>query len=538
MGTGRLLIALVASALAVAACDEPDPAGPEAPSPALSQVPPGGPFWRFGGKGLADTRHADAGSRINGTNVATLGVGWAFTTGGDVSATPSVDAQSVYFPDRAGNIYSLDRKTGAVNWSRTVSEYTGAPFSRTTPAIQGNRLIFGDQGGRAGLGASLVAVERATGDVIWTTKVDDHPLSVVTQSPVIVRDMVFVGVSSFEETAASVPGYPCCTFRGSVVALDLMTGQILWKTYMAPGIPGYSGAAVWGSTPAVDPARGAVYVTTGNNYSVPDAASECVAANEGDAQAIAQCLAPDDFFDAIVALDLETGAILWASRTLPYDAWTSACLSGTTAENCPSPIGRNFDFGEGPALFTVTSPMGLPLDVIGAGQKSGQYRVLDRATGLVYWITNVGPGGIYGGMIWGSATDGDRIYTANANSQHQNWGLVGGPFTQDGFWSAMDARTGEILWQTPDPVAGAINQGPVAVANDVVFACSMDPVGHMYALSAETGQVLWTFASGGSCNAGAAIVDGQVFWGSGSGDPGSPLGGTPNNRFYAFQLPN
>ena len=536
MGTRRLLFALIASALAMGGCDAPDPAAPEVPGPALSQVPSGGPFWRFGGKDLADTRHAAAGTRIDGTNVATLAVSWVVTTGGDVSATPSVDAQAVYVPDWAGNLYSLDRRTGAVNWSRTMSELTGAPFSRTTPAIHGNRVIFGDQGGRAGIGASLVALDKSTGELQWSTKVDEHPLAVITQSPVVVRDMVLVGVSSIEETLAAAPGYPCCSFRGSVVALDVITGQIIWKTYMAPGIPGYSGAGVWGSTPAVDPSRGTVYVTTGNNYSVPDAVLDCVAANQGDSQAVSACLAPDDFFDAIVALDLETGAVLWATKTVPYDAWTSACLSGPTAENCPDPAGSNFDFGEGPALFTVTSPLGLPLDVVGAGQKSGQYWVLDRSTGLIQWVTSVGPGGTFGGMIWGSATDGERIYTANANSDRRNWGLVGGSFTEDGFWSALDARTGEILWQTPDPVSGSINQGPVAVANDVVFGCSMDPGGGMYALAAESGQILWSFSSGGSCNAGAAIVDGQVFWGSGYSALADQLGGTANNKLYAFGI--
>ena len=127
--------------------------------------------------------------------------------------------------------------------------------------------------------------------------------------------------------------------------------------------------------------------------------------------------------------------------------------------------------------------------------------------------------------------------TANANAFFQPWGLVGGTEVDYGFWSAMDVSTGEILWQTPDPIPFNTNQGPVSTANGVVYACSMDANGHMYAMDASSGEVLWSFASGGSCNAGAAIVGGQVFWGSGyAALAGFIPGAGPNNRLHAFSL--
>ncbi len=538
----RLLIRFTPLVLlaAVAACSDGSPTEPPSAPDALAASGPGaGAFWPFGGQNLQNTRHADRGVHISSANVGSLGVKWVFQAGGDISATPSVDATSVYFPDWAGNVFSLDRKTGEVNWAR--QDFAGAPgnFSRTTPAIHGNMVIYGDQGGRQFQGATLWAVNKRTGEPIWTTQLDAHPAAIVTQSPIVFSGHVYVGVSSSEELFATAPGYPCCTFRGSVVALDVNTGAIVWKTYMAPDIAGYSGNAVWGPTAALDVSRGSLYVTTGNNYTVPQAELDCVAANQGDPDAIAACLDPANYFDSVVSLDLTTGQVLWASKTVPFDAWTVACIFGFPEENCTSPTGPNLDFGEGPALFTTGGSL-FRKDVVGAGQKSGQYWVFDRGTGEVVWWTQAGPGSLLGGMIWGSAVDGERIYTANANALHTPHGLVGGGVVDYGFWSAMDAVTGEIVWQTPDPIAGNVNQGPVTVANDVVFACSMDADGHMYAMDARTGSVLWSFASGGSCNAGAAVVGSSVYWGSGYSSLAGFLQPNPtgNNKLYAFELPD
>jgi polyvinyl alcohol dehydrogenase (cytochrome) len=184
-------------------------------------------------------------------------------------------------------------------------------------------------------------------------------------------------------------------------------------------------------------------------------------------------------------------------------------------------------------LFTVKGPNGMPRDLVGAGQKSGQFWALNPDSGAVVWETQVGPGGTLGGLEWGSATDGDLIYVAETNINQTPWTLPNGTTVTSGFWSALDAATGQILWQTPDP-QDAIDTGPVTGANGVVYACSMDPDGYMYAMDSSTGNILWSFASGGSCNSGAAISGGMVFWGSGYSNLGL---GTPNNKFYAFQLP-
>lgn len=492
--------------------------------------------WPLSGKDVSHTRHQDNEQKVSTANVAGLEPRWVFQAGGDVSATPTVDEQSVYFTDWAGGIYRLDADTGAVRWARKVEDYTGIPgsISRSSPVLDGRRLIFGDV---SGPGAHVVAVDREDARLLWLAEADPHPMARVTQSPIVFRGRVYVGVSSNEAAAATDPAYPCCSFRGSVVALDAETGMVVWRTYMSA--PGYWGAAVWGGTPTVDAERRLVFVTTGNNYSVPGAAAQCV--RERPLSDALACLPDDNYFDSVVALDLDTGAVRWATRVQSYDSFNLACgAPGSTDEgNCPSPTGPDYDLGAGSNLFTATVG-GRAQDLVGAGQKSGIYWALDRASGRVVWRTQVGPGSPEGGIMWGSAFDGKYLYTANANARRADHALVpSGKHTQTGSWSALDPATGRIVWQTAAPEDNQIpgplawTPGPVTVANGVLYAGSMQGNGPMYAMDASDGRILWTFASGGSVNSGPAVANGIVYWGSGYTRFGF---GTPNDKLYAFAV--
>jgi polyvinyl alcohol dehydrogenase (cytochrome) len=500
--------------------------------------------WRSAGHDLSNSRSQPRETQINATNANRLTPKWTFTTEGDVWATPSVDANYLYFPDAAGNLFAVNRASGAQLWKRKIAEYTGIAnvISRNTPAISGRTLVLGDQGGRLGAGAKVFAVDKRNGNKLWATQVDSHPAAVITQSPVIHEGVVYVGVSSVEETlAATAPGYTCCSFRGSVLALDQFTGAILWKTYMVPGeeTPGFAGGAVWSSTPVVDQTRNSLYITTGNNYTVPVAILDCQGLPTP--AEVEQCVAEvpgseHNHFDAIVSLNLRTGAIKWARSMIPFDSWNIACLFSVPGNegNCTDPKGEDYDFGQGATLYRARLGR-RTRQLLGAGQKSGVYWAVDPSNGDVVWSTQVGPGGSLGGLEWGSATDGTRIYTAVANSGSQPWTLPSGEVATSGFWSALDAATGAVLWATRGfPAVSTTNQGPVSVANGVVYGGTIDGPGTMYALNAANGSTLWTFASGGSVNAGAAIVDGTVYWGSGYGVPGFGL--TPNNKLHAFVL--
>lgn len=486
----------------------------------------GGALWPTAGQNIANTRHQATERKLSVANVHRLEVKWAFTTGGDVSATPAVDGQRVYVPDWAGNLYAVDRSTGQQVWKASIPAATGIPGdkARATPAIAGGKLIVGTQGPFGG-GGKMLAFDKDTGALLWSTQLDNHPATIITQSATVHGGRVFIGTSSQEEALALIDGYPCCSFRGSMLALDVDTGAILWRTWMVPA--GYSGGAIWGSSPAVDVRRGQVYIATGNNYSVPPAVLACVAA-AGTPEATSACIAADNHFDAVMALDAATGAIRWVTRALPYDAWTVDCIPFFgDGDNCPQPAGPDYDFGQAPALFSAGGR-----DVVGAGQKSGQYWAFDPVSGAVRWVTQAGPGGTAGGLQWGSAVDGRRVYTANANSNTKPWTLPNGNVTNAGVWSGIDATTGALLWQTTPPHGGSTS-GPVTTANGLVFGCALDATGHMYALNAATGAVLWQFASGGSCLSGAAISNGELYWGSGYSNFGF---GTPNNTLYAFEL--
>lgn len=496
--------------------------------------------WPSAGQNISNTR-SQSSTTISTSNAKSLTKKWTFTAHGSVSATPSVAGGVVYVPDWGGYLNAINASTGATIWSYPISKYDGVAGSvaRDTPAVYGSTIILGDQNG-----AHVFAVNRNTGALVWSTQVDRHPEAIITANPVIYDGMVYVGVSSHEEIAAANPSYPCCTFRGSMVALRAKTGTKVWKTYTVPPnqgkTGGYSGGAVW-DTPAIDPGTGLIYFGTGNNYSVPASVAACEAA--ADPPGSGQCTSKHDYFDAIMALNLRNGKVAWTSKSIAYDTWTVACFAG--ASWCPSKTSPDYDMGgSGPNLMTVTIK-GQSERVVGIGQKSGVYWLFDAATGKLLWHKLVGPGGTFGGIEWGTAYGGRHIYVAIADSNHtpynptENGKLDTSVTLTGGSWAALDPATGEIVWQTGDPTTGAVDMGPVSVAGGVVFAGSdgtggAGGAGAMYALNGDTGQIEWSFPTAGSVNSGPAIVGGDVFWGSGY----SPLSGlgitTKDNKLYMF----
>jgi polyvinyl alcohol dehydrogenase (cytochrome) len=493
------------------------------------------------GQNYSNTSSAQ--SSISAASVSTLNPTWTFTTGGDVSARAAVVNGVAYFPDWAGNLYAVNTATGKAVWSHQLSDYGLAPgtAARTSPAVSNGVVYIGTQyvaptGSPATQPPTgwLLAVNAASGKLVWKIRPDtSNQWPVITASPVVANGVVFVGMTANDEFAAVNPNFVCCSARGNVVAVNAATGNVLWQTFTVPA--GYSGGAVWGSNPVVDTARNTLFIGTGNNYSAPtDPAYVACIAGGGTA---ATCQSPSDHSDSILALDLTTGSVKWSTRlqnwnqgaygvTNGSDDWNVGCVYGV---NCPPSSGPDYDFGSAPNEITYTGPHG-PKTIIGAGQKSGLYYALDPDTGAELWQTQVGPGSSLGGLEWGSASDGTRIYVAVAN-------FYGIPYAggNAGSWAALDPATGQILWQVADP-NGAIDLGPVTVANGVVYAGSMAgsvTAPTMFALDASSGKTLWSFAAGSSVIAGATVVGDYVFWGSGYAHLGIP-GYTGNNKFYAF----
>src|SRR6266403_1274433 len=191
--------------------------------------------WRIAGQNLNNSWSQPAEHSISPVNVKDLSPKWVFTTGGDVSATPTVDGDAVYFPDWGGNLFAVKKQSGDLIWSRKISDYDGVAgaISRVSPAVDGDQLIIGDilSSRQVHNGANVMSIDRKTGTLRWITQVDAHPAAIITGSPVIFNGVVYIGVSSSEETLALDPTYPCCSFRGSIVALNEKTGAILWKTF-------------------------------------------------------------------------------------------------------------------------------------------------------------------------------------------------------------------------------------------------------------------------------------------------------------------
>jgi len=517
-----------------------------------------GSDWRMIGHDPANTRNQPFEHRIRPANAHRLALKWVATTAGDVSATPAVVDGAVYFGDFGGMLWKLDARTGAVIWSRLVSDYTGIPgdIARTSPSLVGNMLVVGDL-----RHPNMLGINAKTGDLRWMTQVHPDPKGIMTGSPVVVGDTIFTGVS------ASGAGGPGATFRGAIVALNAHTGRILWRTYSLPdngGVAGgYAGATMF-APPAVDVRAGLVYGTFGQPYTEPASVTACHAANGGFTES---CEEPGSYLKSVVAFDMKTGEPRWSHRVQGHEPWLRACGNLPPAVTwCPAEAdGEKWDLGgsgvnvmrlrvdrhwrndHGQWRFVEAHRR----DFVGIGGKSGVYTLLDATTGKFVWNTLIGPGGDQGGMEWGTAFDGDRIYVSITNHHHIRYKLTqNGVLTDEtvtgGSWAALDPKTGRILWQTADPqvetlpglgTVGVWDLAPVTVANGVLYAASMAKLptqNQMFALDAATGAILWQYGAGSSVNSGPAVVNGSVYWGTGYTRSG--VEGSGNKQLFAFSI--
>ena len=529
-----------------------DPAGtldsPLAPLPASAFCAAGvatavdlaAPAWNGWGVDLGNRRFQTAeAAGITADNVGGLSLKWAFGFPGvtDTGSQATVVAGRALVGTRNGFVYALDAATGCVHWVHEAPTGVRSAISVGPADGGGFSAYFGDTF------ASVHAVDLMSGELRWTTRVDDHVASQITGAPALHEGRLYVPVASLEEVSAADPRYECCTFRGSVVALDAATGERLWKTFVIQEAPrrtrinvagaqnwGPSGAGVW-SAPTIDPGRNLLYVATGDAYSDP--------------------AAPES--DAIVAMTMDTGDIRWVTQTTPGDAFTIACVGAGTfpglpggdnpimRANCPESNGPDVDYGSAPIL--ITGPDGR--DLLLAGQKSGVMYGMRPEDGEIVWETRVSDGGLIGGIEWGFATDGEQVFASISDAMEKDPGEAGGV-------TALRVDDGELVWHAP-PVQdtcggreGCHTAQPAAVTliPGVVFAGSLD--GHLRAHDVDTGQVIWDVdtarqfrtvngveARGGSLNGpGSTIVDGMLYVISGY----SSFGFMPGNVLLAFTV--
>ena len=479
----------------------------------------GGPQWNGWGVDLTNSRFQPADhAGLAAEDVPRLRLEWAFGYPNSATAQsqPTVVGGRLFVASERGVVYALDAKTGCTHW--TFAAQSGVRSAMTVTRLEDGRhaLFFGD------FNANVYALDAATGAEIWRRDVEAHEGARITGAPVYQDGRLYVPVSSLEELLAANPEYPCCTFRGSIAALNAATGESIWQSFTIPEPPqprgrnpegfylmGPSGAAVW-SAPTIDARRGLVYAATGNAYTEPAAATS----------------------DAIIAFDLDTGAIRWTNQFTPDDAFILNCGGGNP--NCPDDDGPDFDFGASPVLVTMSD--GRELLVV--GQKSGVGYGLDPdRDGAIAWRYQVGAGSLLGGIEWGFAVDGEKAYFANSDY------LTPEP----GGLAAVRLRTGELVWyaEPHEPVCEGCSPALLAAVTaipGVVFSGAYD--GLFRAFDAENGSVLWEFdtngaydtvngvtGGGGSINGpGPVVVDGMVYVNSGY----AAFGGRPGNVLLAF----
>jgi len=312
--------------------------------------------------------------------------------------------------------------------------------------------------------------------------------------------------------------------------------------YNLVGPPNFAGNAIWGSSPAIDTDTGTVYFGTGNNYIISPELESCynVTAQANWETQCNQVYAPDNYVESIVALNVNTGAKVWARRLTPYDAWTVACFYG--GPNCPKSPGEDSDFGMAPVLSTVLGQKALFI-----GQKNGIAHRLNPADGTTVWASQTCPGGTLGGMSWGISVDDKRVYVSCINFLHLPWTLNNGTVVYGGGWAALDKGSGKVLWTTAnpanfDPTGGPFNQssngrassswgsGPSTSVGDIVLVGSSDSVfkpklgggvptygsgGYVYSLNKTSGAILSSFETKAGIYGGFSVDSHCAFIGYG-----------------------
>lgn len=413
-------------------------------------------------------------TNVNAANAAELKPLWAFSFKGANRARsqPLFIGEMVVTGSHSGEVLALDATSGCLHWQFQASAEVRTGIIGDEQLIDGQQLLyFGDVLG------TVYAIDAATGTELWRTRADTHPNATITGTPSLLDDYIYVPVSALEVSNAVDPLYECCTFRGSVVAMNRASGKIKWQTHTIPEAPraqgknasgttqyGPSGAVVWNS-PSIDIKRKRLYVGTGENASSPATTTS----------------------DAIVAMNLADGSIAWSWQGTARDAWNTACDS-LTPDNCPEENGPDYDFGAATLIATDTAGR----DLVIGGQKSGVVHAIVADTGEHLWSERVGRGGIQGGIHFGIAADDKRIYVPITDMAD---GRTYPDPAQPGV-HALDITSGKPVWYAAHPDVcderdfchPGVSQS-ISLLNDMVLAGGMDGIVRGY--ESATGKQIY-----------------------------------------------
>jgi polyvinyl alcohol dehydrogenase (cytochrome) len=428
-------------------------------------------------------RQSSAQAGLKTADFAQLELAWAvaFPQTPSMRSQPVVAGNTIFIAAAdAGRVYALDSQSGCVKWQFESpyplrSSLSYGEIEKSNPVI-----ALGDSV------AAVLLIDAISGKQLWRTDIRQHETNRITGAPIIYKNRIFAPLSSVEINYAALDTYECCKAQGAVVALDLQTGKQLWVGHTMPPATkqklnrvgaqlwGPSGAPIW-STPAIDEKRNVLYVGTGENNSLPATETS----------------------DAIVAFDLDTGERKWAFQATKKDIWSYACRNGANCDFGDQAVIADHDFGG--SVMIVKRKDGR--DLLVAGQKSGTVWALDPdRNGALVWSQKIGVGGGNGGVHWGTATDGTRVF-APMNDRAPSPEL---PLSGPGL-HALDIESGKTLWSRKaegdcsgdrkqrysacDTRVG-FSSAPLVVDGAVVQG-SQD--GILRVFDATSGATLWTF---------------------------------------------
>lgn len=483
---------------------------------------PTGPTWNGWGNDLANTRY-QPNPGFKTADIPKLKVKWGFSYVGTKNSQPLIFGDRVFVGSMSGKVYSLDTNSGCVHWRFDYKGGARASMSigKNAKAPSGYALYVGDD-------RQIVhALDAGTGKELWKTQVFNHKVGRITGSPALYNGVLYVPLSASEESQGPVAAYECCTFIGTVVAVDAVTGKVLWtkptldakpqptrKNAAGTQMYGPAGGAIW-SAPTIDAKRGQLYVATGDSYTEIDHPTS----------------------DAVVAMDLKTGKVKWVNQVLKADNFMSGAINAPLGERGP-----DYDFGSSPQLVKVGGK-----ELLVTGNKSSKVYAMDPDTGKTVWETpKLGSGGAGGGVLWSTATDGKIVYAPLADRP-------GAPGAKPGL-VALNVADGKEIWRYASPTGLPCNvpsgrcsvtfgQAATAVPG-AVFAGAGD--GRLRAFSAADGKVIWEYdtstpidtvngykqAPGGTLDmGGATIAGGTMFIHSGYGGSAGA-----NNLLLAFTV--
>jgi polyvinyl alcohol dehydrogenase (cytochrome) len=492
------------------------------------------PTW---GVNLSNTRMQTAEqSGLRRQDFANLELAWAaaFPQTPTMRSQPVVVGSTVYVvASDAGRMYALDSNTGCAKWQYESpvplrSSISYGEISKGKPVI-----VAGDATG------FVVAVDALNGKQVWRSDIRLHEANRITGTPVIHNGRVYAPLSATEINHAVDETYECCKAQGAVIAIDLRTGRKIWtgrlmeeakqtqKSRVGTQMWGPSGGPIW-NTPAIDEKRNLLYVGTGEQNSIPFV----------------------DTTDAIVAFDLDTGERKWVFQATERDLWHYACPRGANCFGAEQGVTRDVDFGGS----VVIGKRADGRDILLAGQKSGDIWALDPDNGgKLIWNIRLSRGGANGGVHWGIATDGKRVFAPMNDSAQPTPEL---PLAGVAL-HALDVETGKVLWTTKgegdcsgdrkERYAGCdrrfgFSPAPLVI-DGAVLQGSVD--GILRVFDAETGAELWRYdtmrkfdtvnsvpGNGGSIDSSPYIAaNGMLYVVSGY----ARFGESPGNLLLAFK---